>query len=123
MVAGAVPLEEDGSFSPFTYMPVGIRNVRVLSKIEDFRQPMYVYALRTSQESTPSPERVETNIYLVNGEGDVIVAFEGAPSAAVGPERLGEFVDRYQPLAVSDRLARGAAADRGQQRRRRENLG
>ena len=31
-----VPLEEDGSFSPFTYMPVGIRSVRVLSKIEDF---------------------------------------------------------------------------------------
>jgi hypothetical protein len=76
VVAGAVPLEEDGSFSPFTYMPVGIRNIRVLSKIEDYRQPMYVYALRTSQESTPSPERVETNIYLLNGEGAVIVAFD-----------------------------------------------
>ena len=28
-MAGAVPLEEDGSFSPFTYMPVGIRRVRI----------------------------------------------------------------------------------------------
>ena len=84
VVAGAVPLEEDGSFSPFTYMPVGIRNVRVLSKIEDFRQPLYVYAVRTSQESTPSPERVETNIYLVNGEGDVLVAFEGAQVQRLG---------------------------------------
>ncbi len=28
LVAGVVPLEEDGSFSPFTYMPVGIRHVR-----------------------------------------------------------------------------------------------
>src|SRR5262249_4241442 len=32
LVAGAVPLEEDGSFSPFTYMPVAIRNVRIASK-------------------------------------------------------------------------------------------
>jgi acyl transferase domain-containing protein/thioesterase domain-containing protein/acyl carrier protein len=84
VVAGAVPLEEDGSFSPFTYMPVGIRNVRVLSKIEDFQQPLYAYALRTSQESTPSPERVETNIYLVNGEGKVLVAFEGAQVQRLG---------------------------------------
>lgn len=84
VVAGAVPLEEDGSFSPFTYMPVGIRRVRVLSKIEDFRQPMYVYALRTSQESTPSPERVETDVFLLNGEGDVILAFEGAQVQRLG---------------------------------------
>src|SRR5262245_35428985 len=35
LVAGAVPLEDDGSFSPFTYMPVAIRSVRVVSLIED----------------------------------------------------------------------------------------
>ena len=55
VVAGAVPLEEDGSFSPFTYMPVGIRSVRVLSKIEDYRQPLFVYAVRTSQRIDAQP--------------------------------------------------------------------
>jgi acyl transferase domain-containing protein/thioesterase domain-containing protein/acyl carrier protein len=84
LVGGVVPLEDDGSFSPFTYMPVGIRNVRVVSKIDDFRQPLYAYALRTSSEATPSPERVETNIYLVDGEGAVIIAFEGAQVQRLG---------------------------------------
>ncbi len=84
VVAGAVPLEEDGSFSPYTYMPVGIRSVRVLKKIEDYTQPMYVYAVRVSSESTPSPERVEANIYLTDDAGNVIAAFEGAQVQRLG---------------------------------------
>jgi acyl transferase domain-containing protein/thioesterase domain-containing protein/acyl carrier protein len=84
VVAGAVPLEEDGSFSPFTYMPVGIRNVRVRRRIEDYGQPLHVYAVRTSGESTPSPERVEANIYLVDGNGSVLVEFEGAQVQRLG---------------------------------------
>ncbi|HEX4415415.1 MAG TPA: type I polyketide synthase, partial [Lacipirellulaceae bacterium] len=43
-VAGVVPLEQDGSYSPYTYMPVAVRQVRVLKAIEDFKQPLFVYA-------------------------------------------------------------------------------
>ena len=64
VVAGAVPLEEDGSFSPFTYMPVAIRKVRLLADIEDYEQPLYVYAVRTSSESRPSPERIEGGVFV-----------------------------------------------------------
>src|SRR4029078_10005255 len=41
LVGGAVPLEEDGSFSPFTYTPVGIRNCTLFSNIEDYPQPRF----------------------------------------------------------------------------------
>ncbi|HEY4233001.1 MAG TPA: type I polyketide synthase, partial [Lacipirellulaceae bacterium] len=57
-MAGAVPLEQDGSFSPFTYMPVGIRRIRVVGPIRDFTQPLFTYVVRTSDEAGPSPERV-----------------------------------------------------------------
>jgi acyl transferase domain-containing protein/thioesterase domain-containing protein len=83
-MAGAVPLEEDGSLSSFTYMPVGVRRVRVLKKIEDFQQPLFVYARRTSSDSRPSPERVEADVYLVAADGDVLVAFEGAQVQRLG---------------------------------------
>src|SRR6185295_13877668 len=84
LVAGAVPLEEDGSFSPFTYMPVAIRNVRAVSRIEDYKEPLFVYAVRTSSESGPSPERVEADIFLTNASGAVIVAFEGVQVQRLG---------------------------------------
>jgi acyl transferase domain-containing protein len=83
-MAGAVPLEEDGSFSPFTYMPVGVRRVRMLKKIDDYTLPLYAYARRTSSDSTPSPERVEADVYLVNASGEVLVAFEGAQVQRLG---------------------------------------
>lgn len=82
-MAGAVPLETDGSFSPYTYMPVGIRSVRVLTAI-DFAQPLFTYAVRTSEDSSPSPDRVEGNVYLAGAGGRVLVAFEG-----VAVQRLG----------------------------------
>jgi acyl transferase domain-containing protein/thioesterase domain-containing protein len=83
-IAGAVPLEDDGSFSPFTYMPVGVRSVRLHSAIEDFSQPLFAYAVRTSKESTPSPERVQAIIYLLNASGDVLAAFEGVEVQRLG---------------------------------------
>ncbi len=83
-MSGAVPIEQDGSFSPFTYMPVGIRRVRIVQPLDDFTQPLYTYTLRTSSDSSPSPERVEANVLLVNAEGDVLVAMEG-----VAVQRLG----------------------------------
>ncbi|MGD9633264.1 MAG: SDR family NAD(P)-dependent oxidoreductase [Pirellulales bacterium] len=83
-MSGAVPLEQDGSFSPYTYMPVGIRRVRVLRAIEDYSQPLYTYVRRTSNDASPGPERVEADVYLVDAAGDVLVAMEG-----VAVQRLG----------------------------------
>ncbi len=83
-MAGAVPLENDGSFSPFTYMPVAVRRVRMLQRLTDFKQPLFVYARRTSSDSNPSPERVEADLFLVNEAGEVLVAFEGAQVQRLG---------------------------------------
>ncbi len=83
-MAGAVPLENDGSFSPFTYMPVAIRRVRVIQRITDFKQPLFVYARRTSSDSNPSPERVEADLFLVSDAGEVLIAFEGAQVQRLG---------------------------------------
>lgn len=83
-MAGIVPVEADGSFSPFTYMPVGIRRVRVSHAVRDLGQPLLCYAVRTSSGSSPSPERVEGNVYLVTESGDVVVAFEGVQVQRLG---------------------------------------
>ncbi len=88
-MAGAVPLEADNSFSPYTYMPVGIRRVTIVSKIEDFTQPLYVYALRTSEPAHPSPERVEGMVRLIDGAGKVLVEFEGVQLQRIGRSMLG----------------------------------
>ncbi len=90
MMAGAVPLEDDGSLSPFTYMPVGIRNVHVVAPLEDFSQPMSAYALRTSSESGASPERVEANVYLVDESGSVRVALDGVQVQRLGRSGSGD---------------------------------
>ncbi len=82
--SGVIPVEKDGSFSPFTYMPVGIRRVRIVQPIEDYSQPLFTYAVRTSSDSNPSPERVEANIFLVSAEGDVLATFEGVEVQRLG---------------------------------------
>jgi acyl transferase domain-containing protein/thioesterase domain-containing protein/NADP-dependent 3-hydroxy acid dehydrogenase YdfG/acyl carrier protein len=84
LMAGAVPLEEDGSFSPFTYMPVGIRSVQIRSMPEDFKQPLFAYAVRTSTDPGPSPERVEANVCLLNAAGAVLAMLEGVQVQRVG---------------------------------------
>jgi acyl transferase domain-containing protein/NADPH:quinone reductase-like Zn-dependent oxidoreductase/thioesterase domain-containing protein/acyl carrier protein len=84
LVGGVVPLEDDGSFSPFTYMPVAIRSIRFERDIDDFRQPLFVYAQRTSPEAGPSPERVEANIYLLDAQGSILVSFEGVQVQRLG---------------------------------------
>ncbi len=122
-IAGAVPLEEDGSFSPFTYMPVGVRRVRVAKKVEDFQQPLFVYAHRTSSDSKPSPERVEADVFLLNDKGDVLVAFEGAQVQRLGrsgsegaktdtSQWLYEIAWREEPLQVEASATNGQVAKR-----------
>jgi acyl transferase domain-containing protein/thioesterase domain-containing protein/acyl carrier protein len=83
-MAGAVPLEMDGSFSPFTYMPVGIRRVEIRSAIEDFSRMLFTFAKRTSDDANPSPERVEGDVRLVDEAGNVLIEFDGVQLQRVG---------------------------------------
>ena len=122
VMAGAVPLEEDGSFSPFTYMPVGIRNVRVLSKIEDFRSRCS--CTRFARARNRRPARASRNQYLFGGRRwRRHRRVRRRASAAIGPERRGEFVGRYQPLAVSDCLATKSRCRLRPAKAQRESLG
>ena len=50
--SGMVPLEEDGSYSPYTYMPMGVRRVRVLGPASE---RMYAYSVRRSLDRPPQP--------------------------------------------------------------------
>lgn len=83
-MAGAVPLEKDGTFSPHTYMPVGIRRVRIVAALDDVTRPMYTYVVRTSRDGSPSPERVEGDVFLVDEAGGVLVALEGVQAQRLG---------------------------------------
>ena len=109
-MAEAVPLEADGSFSPFTYMPVGVRRVRVVRPVEDFSEPLFTYARRTSDDASASPERVEGDVLLVNEAGDVLVAFEGVAVQRLGRSEVTGEADAtswlyrvaWQPAPLSD---------------------
>lgn len=83
-MASIVPLERDGTYSPHTYMPVGIRRVSILSTIDDYSQPMSIYAVRTSHESGPSPELVEGNVLLVDEACKALVLMEGVQVQRLG---------------------------------------
>ena len=50
--SGMIPLEEDGSYSPYTYMPMGVRRVRVLGPPSE---RMYAYSVRRSLDRPPQP--------------------------------------------------------------------
>jgi myxalamid-type polyketide synthase MxaB len=80
-VAGIVPLEENGDYTPYTYMPVGVRSVHVLKPLAS---TMRCYAIRTSTVSTPSPEMVEGNLYLIDDENQIVVAMTGVSVRRVG---------------------------------------
>jgi NADPH:quinone reductase-like Zn-dependent oxidoreductase/thioesterase domain-containing protein/acyl carrier protein len=83
-MAGVVPLEDDGSFSPYTYMPVAVRRVRIVSTIDDLAQPMFTYAVRTSEDAAPSPDRVQGDVLLIDQSGAVLVALEGVQVQRLG---------------------------------------
>ncbi len=136
-IAGVVPVEADGTASPFTYMPVGIRRVRLLRPIDDYSQPLFTYAERTSDDAGPSPERVEANVYLADADDSVLVAFEGvavqrlgrsgAAGGGVDPrDWLYRLVWRETPLTVDAKPPAGAwlilADRRGVGRRLAERL-
>ena len=61
----------------------------VVRRLKISRNRLFTYAIRTSDESGPSPERVEGNVYLTNGEGEVLRRVRGRASSAAGAERAG----------------------------------
>ncbi|MEQ8790735.1 MAG: amino acid adenylation domain-containing protein [Pirellulaceae bacterium] len=84
-MASAIPPEADGSQSPYTYMPTGIGRVRLHGEVGG---EMYVYVERTSDDSGPSPDVVEADVLLVDGQGRVLVELNG-----VHVQRLGRSGD------------------------------
>ncbi|MCA9268785.1 MAG: polyketide synthase dehydratase domain-containing protein, partial [Planctomycetales bacterium] len=82
MMASIVPLEKDGGFSPFTYMPTGVQRLRIVGPLAD---SMRVYAQRTSPQSDqPSPDAVVGDLLLVDADGRVLVELEGVRIQRVG---------------------------------------
>ncbi len=80
-VASVVPLESDGSYSPYTYMPTGANRVQIHGELCD---NMLTYAIRTSDDDGPSPEAVEADVFLVDESGRVLVEFSGVRVQRVG---------------------------------------
>jgi myxalamid-type polyketide synthase MxaB len=81
-VAGALPLESDGSDSPYTYMPISLRRLRIRG---DLTEQMRIYVRRTEPiENTPSPEQAEADIFLLDAEGNVLVEALGLRLQRVG---------------------------------------
>ncbi len=83
-LASTVPLEEDGSYSPYTYMPVAVGQVRVIESIHNLDRPVYCYAVRRSGDDRPSPETVTSDIYLVDADGRVLVEMLAAKVQRIG---------------------------------------
>ncbi len=72
--AGIVPLESDGSYSPYTYVPVSVRRLR---RFGDLSRARHVYARRISDDDSPSPEVVEGDVYLTDESGAVLLEIAG----------------------------------------------
>ncbi len=85
--AGIIPPEQDGSYSPYTYMPMGVRRVRLLGRPSG---RMYVYAVRRSEDDRPSPESVEGDVFLLDEQGQVLVEMLGVRVQRVGRGRTAQ---------------------------------
>ena len=92
----------------------------LLRRSKIITQPLFTYAVRTSSESSPSPERVEANVYLVDAAGDVLVALEGVQVQRLGRSGGGDAaVDTsrwlyrvaWQEAAARRQMRRDAARD------------
>ncbi len=93
-VAGTVPLEPNGDFTPYTYVPVRLKRARILGALQD---EMRILARRISRADHPSPETVESDVFLLDAEGNVLVEFAG-----VIVQRVGRAIDGVHSDDVSD---------------------
>jgi len=124
-MAGAVPLEADGSYSPHTYLPVGFKRVRAYDKPAG---RMFAHVRRTvPEEARPSPESVEGNVILTDESGRVLAELIGVRLARVrrtaaegGPTDVRDWLYRIawqeqplEPAAASDVKPGAEAAPAG----------
>jgi myxalamid-type polyketide synthase MxaB len=98
-VAGIVPLEADGGYSPYTYMPVGVRRVAFHGPLTE---RMFTYAVRTSEDSRPSPESVEGDVFILDETGRLLVELSGVRVQRLG--RAGQATQK--PQSIRDWLYR-----------------
>lgn len=119
--AGVIPLEQDGSYSPYTYMPMRVHRVRLLGRPAG---RMYVYSVRRSEDDRPSPESVEADVFLLDEQGQVLVEMLGVRVQRVGRGRTAQreldvqqwlYQVQWQPATVPARAeaARTEAARTG----------
>lgn len=87
---GVVPAQMDGSFTPYTYLPTGIRSVKVFRPLAAglANQPgktgkshdeggVVAVATRTSNDDSESPESVTADVYLTDQNGRCLVQYLG----------------------------------------------
>ncbi|MEE2937647.1 MAG: type I polyketide synthase [Planctomycetota bacterium] len=73
-MTGIVPLEEDGSYCPDLYLPVGIRR---LTRFAPVTGDVCYLAKRISEADDVGQEQIEADIFVLDESGDVLVALEG----------------------------------------------
>jgi acyl transferase domain-containing protein/thioesterase domain-containing protein/acyl carrier protein len=115
-VAGIVPLEADGSYSTYTYMPVAVRRLVIhdgLGQVLDLpsddklatcpadARRMYTYAARTSADDRPGAEFVEGDVFLLDDKGRAVVELQG-----VRVQRVGKSTRQTQDVDVRQWLYR-----------------
>jgi len=93
-MAGVVPLESDGSPSPYTYMPVHLRRIRGYGRPAE---SMYCHAIRTSELTGPSPETVEGDVQLLDQKGRILVELTG-----IRVQRLGRAAVQTREADIRD---------------------
>ena len=71
---GTVPLENDGSFTPYAYLPMLIRRVEVF---EPLTEDLVAVGRRVSTETRPSPETVTADVFLTNRHGRCVAVYRG----------------------------------------------
>ncbi len=98
-MAGLIPAEPDGGYSPFTYVPSGIKQIRVIAKPTG---KLFTYGKRTSAGDRSSPESVEGDVYLVDSQGNVLVEYIGVRVSRMGSapssQREQELADSFYSL-------------------------
>lgn len=116
-VAGVIPRQPDGSYSPSAYLPMHVARLRWLGEPQG---ELSVYARRTSGDDRPEAETVESDVMLVDQTGQPVVQLEGVRVQRMGRQTgrpQGSDVERLlyradwveQPLEAANRRAAGEA--------------
>ena len=73
-MTGIVPLEEDGSYCPDLYLPVGMRR---LTRFAAITENVNYLVRRISKSEDVGQEQIEADIFILDTSGSVLAALEG----------------------------------------------